>query len=428
MTADAGLLSLDMPAARDPRCAGAKAARLAQAWAAGLPVLPGVVVPASVSAAALSRGAVAAGQGGSAAARLAVLDAPVEDRLRRDLVSHAARLGSTLVVRSSSPLEGDPTWAGAFTSYLGVAAGELVTAVRGCWASVFGRAALERAAHVGVRPEDLGLSVLAQPELEFEVSGTATRRRDGTVEITWVAGSPAPLVSGWEPGRRVVVAADGDADRDAGAGVPLGAGLATAIVDLAGRVAAEFGDAHLEWGSHGGAMVLLQSRSGSDTPAAPPPPATPAGCGSVAAARLARAIARCTPTGAGGVAGAEQLILPWAAALPELPPPSAPLPYDAAAALALRLTEQAWSRPADEARRILAAIRDGLRSDALAMLEQLSPVDARAAAQLVATAALAPAEPRTARASQGRWEPFLGAVALATGTPHRGDPAAPGLG
>ena len=47
-------IALDDPAARDPAVVGVKAARLAAAADAGLPVLPGWVLPLEASAAAIA--------------------------------------------------------------------------------------------------------------------------------------------------------------------------------------------------------------------------------------------------------------------------------------------------------------------------------------------------------------------------------------
>src|SRR6266487_5244223 len=172
------LLDLDDPACLDPLAAGAKAARLAAARAGGLPTLPGVVVPVAAARDALAGGLAALAEGGRHAAQLRMMAAGVTPALAAELRGLGARLGLRLVVRSSSPLEADGAWAGAFTSYLGVRPDELPTAVAGCWAAVLGRDALERAAHLGVDPAGLALAVLIQPEVEPLVSGTAAVRSE----------------------------------------------------------------------------------------------------------------------------------------------------------------------------------------------------------------------------------------------------------
>ena len=75
-----------------------------------------------------------------------------------DLGRLVRELGEPLAVRSSSPLEDDGTTAGAFTSFLGVAAAELGTAILGVWASALRRpdeyptpgAQRAESAHMGV--------------------------------------------------------------------------------------------------------------------------------------------------------------------------------------------------------------------------------------------------------------------------------------
>jgi phosphoenolpyruvate synthase/pyruvate phosphate dikinase len=156
------LVDLDDPAALDPLVAGAKAARLARARRLGLPALPGVVVAVETA-----RSAVGAALGelprGSGAARLAVLRVVVDPDLLDRLRQRVERLGFPVVVRSSSPLEDDPTWAGAFSSFLDIAADDLSKAIRGCWASAFAVDPLERAERAGVAPGDLAMAVLVQP-------------------------------------------------------------------------------------------------------------------------------------------------------------------------------------------------------------------------------------------------------------------------
>jgi len=99
---------------------GAKAARLARAAAAGLAVLPGSVVPVAQARPALAAGAAAVRQGRPAAARRAVLGHQLDDALAAELRDAVAGLGGRVIARSSSPLEADPRWSGAFSSVAGV--------------------------------------------------------------------------------------------------------------------------------------------------------------------------------------------------------------------------------------------------------------------------------------------------------------------
>ncbi|MBV8424616.1 MAG: hypothetical protein JO349_05460, partial [Candidatus Eremiobacteraeota bacterium] len=182
-------VELDAPLA--PAIVGAKAATLGHARRLALPVLPGLVIPAEVSSAALTRAAVAFAEGGAGAARLAVMDAPLDDALARELATRVPPLGDSIVVRSSSPLEGEGRWAGAFTSYVGIAPPQVEVAVRGCWASVYSRDVLERCEHEGIEPASLRLAVLIQPAITFASGGAARVDREGVVRITATSGSPA---------------------------------------------------------------------------------------------------------------------------------------------------------------------------------------------------------------------------------------------
>ena len=65
---------------------------------------------------ALSAGAAAVRDGRPAAARRAVLGRRLDDDLAAELREAVAGLGGRVIVRSSSPLEGDPRWSGAFSS------------------------------------------------------------------------------------------------------------------------------------------------------------------------------------------------------------------------------------------------------------------------------------------------------------------------
>src|SRR5690606_26889485 len=155
---DAALVDLDEPAALDPAVVGAKAARLAAARRLGLPALPGVVVPMA-AARPVRETAVQALADGSGAARLAVMRATVDAGLTDRLRARAAEFGYPVVARSSSPLDDDPRWAGAFSSLLDVHAEDLATAVRGCWGSAYAVDPLERAAQTGVAVADLAVAV-----------------------------------------------------------------------------------------------------------------------------------------------------------------------------------------------------------------------------------------------------------------------------
>jgi phosphoenolpyruvate synthase/pyruvate phosphate dikinase len=192
------IIGLDHPAALDPRRAGAKAAALARASQSGVPVLPGFVVAASASAEHMGMGRAALESRGSGGARLAVSSQPPPAAAQ--LKGAGENLSSALVVRSSSPIEGEGSWAGAFTSYMGVSPEELPKAVVGCWASAFSVDALDRARRAGIEPGSVPMAVLVQPAINPITSGVAEVGLDGTIRVDAVAGSPAPLLSGWARG------------------------------------------------------------------------------------------------------------------------------------------------------------------------------------------------------------------------------------
>jgi hypothetical protein len=115
-------------------------------------------------------------------------------------------------VRSSSPLEADGTWSGAFSTFHGITHDELGTAIRGCWGSAFAVNVLDRAAHSDTPPDRLGLAVLIQPELTPELGGTARVTGDGTVHITATSGPLRPLMAGLVEGSTATIAPDGSLD------------------------------------------------------------------------------------------------------------------------------------------------------------------------------------------------------------------------
>ncbi|MDP9119699.1 MAG: hypothetical protein M3M93_05400, partial [Actinomycetota bacterium] len=138
-------------AARDPALVGVKAARLATAAGAGLPVLPGLVLPSEASSDAVARGSEALQAGsGAAGAYLTAMESDAPASLAEELVPRPAPEDQLLAVRSSTPFDDDGRWSGAFTSYLGVGESDLVTAVRGCWASAFSADALARCRETGI--------------------------------------------------------------------------------------------------------------------------------------------------------------------------------------------------------------------------------------------------------------------------------------
>ena len=241
---------------------GYKAARLAAALRAGLPVLPGWVVPAWVGRRAMGAGADAVRSRGLAAGRVAVLAQALEPALVRELRAAVDGLGGRVIVRSSSPLEEDGRWAGAFSSVAGVGGEDVATAVRSCWASAFAVDPLRRLVACGLDLAALELAVLVQPEVVPEAGGVA-RTTDDAVTVEGVRGHPGALLSGWAEGAR-----------DGALAELAGSSTVADVAELARRVYAELGDDVIEWASCGGRVWLLQSlrsRTPGSGPAAPPP-------------------------------------------------------------------------------------------------------------------------------------------------------------
>ncbi|HLI42092.1 MAG TPA: PEP/pyruvate-binding domain-containing protein [Streptosporangiaceae bacterium] len=284
----ARLVPLGGPAAAT--AAGAKAARLSAALRAGLPVLPGWVVPCAQARAATRAAAAAVRRGEVAAARRAALSCPLDPGLGSELAAAVTALGGRVVVRSSSPLEQDPCWSGAFSSIAEVGPAEAATAVRSCWAAAFAADPLARLASCGLAPEALELGVVIQPELIPDAGGTARvvaparagRGGDIEVEVEAVTGHPGPLLAGWAEGAcaRLPVpaaAAVGPAvpprqrsRRAVGAALAglIGPRLAWAAADLAARVHRLLGDDTIEWAAKDGEVWLLQSAAGLRRPEA----------------------------------------------------------------------------------------------------------------------------------------------------------------
>ena len=252
---------------------GAKAARLADARRRGLPVLPGFVVPAGPGRSMVASLLPEVASRGPHAASLALMEKVAALVDLSSALRWAARLGPSLVARSSSCVEDDPVWSGAFSSYLDVGPGELAIAVAGCWASTLTPAVLALCERTGSAPPDVCPAVLVQPMVDPQASGTATyapgpEGADSPVEIVAVWGPPAPLMAGWSEGWRATVAGEqvsGPAVGDAAAirnrrpDRPMPPEWLRAVAELARRACA--GDpAAIEWAVVDGSPVLLQAR------------------------------------------------------------------------------------------------------------------------------------------------------------------------
>jgi phosphohistidine swiveling domain-containing protein len=456
------VVDLDDDSALDRTIVGAKAARLAAARRVGLPVLAGVVVPVSSGREALAIGAAALETGGSGRARLAAMDVEVPADLLAALTGAVERLGEPVVVRSSSPMEGDTAWSGTFSSFREIGLDDLRTAVRGVWASAFTVHAVERYEAIGFEAADVELAILVQPQVDPDCGGSARRMDDGRVSVHGIVGAPHDLLQGWETGVRALVDADG-AFVDGDALAALGEEPVLAAAALARDVHERLGDDLIEWAWSDGRIHLLQSTAA--------PLATPrlrAGDGDVsllegsAAVEAALLVERFPgPLG-------EQLVLPWAFALgSSLAPVGAVLPSSdpltdlgRAVELAAQLTKQAWQDRADGGREVVAVLTELRGTDPLAALGVLGAtrrVDAAPArevielVQRIATALVADRRLRGSRriwratveqlraivldadhedvqrTGPDRWEPFLHAAIRANGQEAEGIPVVPGI-
>jgi phosphohistidine swiveling domain-containing protein len=445
-------ISLDEAAARDPAVAGAKAAGLARARAAGLPVLPGAVLPVDASASAMRAGAEALRRSSSpAAAYLGAIAAGADTG-----IEPPAGLGEgPWVVRSSTPLDDDGRWSGAFASYLDVMPSDLATSARGCWASAFGHDAVARCEAAGHDVGSILVGVLVQPFVRFTAGGIARVARDGTVAVTAARGGPAGVVARGD-GRETLVGPDGRADRPAPPGV--GEADVRAAATVARAAAVSTGASSIEWGAAAGAVSLLQlgpRAAPAATPKRSPRVEIPEG-----AERLARLVSAFP-----GPLGLE-LVLPWALgadAMPSAVPPHASADADTfsrAMATAVRLASEVWSTDASEVRARMEEfahlVGSGRPDDALHLLRDLrrpDPGDARSVLAAVAAVGerlvhdgrlpaaplvwrLTPDEVALAlrgaaapvRRGPDRWEPFVAEVVRSRGTTVTATSVSPGVG
>jgi hypothetical protein len=234
------------------------------------------VVPCAQSRPALAAAAAAVRRGDPAAARRAALSCPLDPALHAELAAAVARLGGRVIVRSSSPLEHDPLWSGAFSSIAEVGPEDADTAVRSCWAAAFAADPLARLESSGLTPEALELALVIQPELRPDAGGTArvNPRPDGDaeVDVEGVAGHPGAMLAGWAEGvsarLRVPAVLAGQAVPARAAALSGGSGGLAGITGpreaglvawLAARIHLLLGDNTIEWAVLNGEVFLLQS-------------------------------------------------------------------------------------------------------------------------------------------------------------------------
>ncbi|HET6954548.1 MAG TPA: PEP/pyruvate-binding domain-containing protein [Acidimicrobiales bacterium] len=253
------VVDLADPRAADPDLAGAKAANLARCAAAGLPVMPGLVVTTAATGRWLPGEPV---------------HPDVLAALGPALGALWARHPGPLVVRSSSTLEDaeHSSLAGQFRSVLGVSGWErAVEAVADVRSS---------AAHVPLPGAGAGpIAVLIQPQVAavrggvlFGVDPVGGERRRLAVEVA--PGTPDDLVSGRTAAAHLILSRRGRRISATGGGATLSRREQRALARIATRVARLFGRAQdVEWAVDAtGALWVLQSRpvtAVADAPAGP---------------------------------------------------------------------------------------------------------------------------------------------------------------
>jgi pyruvate,water dikinase len=247
------VVGLDDPAAEKSSLSGAKAANLARARAAGLPVLPGFVLTTAAPRVATSR---------------STFEATTHAAWNE--LSQGGRLG--LVVRSSSTIEDTSasSMAGRFVSKVGIVGWEpFVQAVDEVQAS---------SERVVAATGPAGMAVLVQPALTTPIGGvlfgvdpvTGDSRR---VVVEATSGGPKALVDGTAAGEHLVLSKHGHRQRARGQRMLLlERKTCRELARLSRRVDRLFDSPQdVEWGiDTAGRLWLLQSRpvtATSDQPA-----------------------------------------------------------------------------------------------------------------------------------------------------------------
>ncbi|HVR20208.1 MAG TPA: PEP/pyruvate-binding domain-containing protein, partial [Polyangiaceae bacterium] len=183
---------------------GGKAGNLGEMMRAGLPVPPGfcvtteayreVATGAAIDFDALSAPKAADASRLAAAAREALVAAPVPGAVVRAVRDAYARLGGAVAVRSSATAEDLPfaSFAGQQDTYLSIVGEEAVLdAVRRCWASLWTERAVVYRAKQAILPSSVRLAVVVQRMVEAEIAGilfTANpvtgRRRQAVIDAS----------------------------------------------------------------------------------------------------------------------------------------------------------------------------------------------------------------------------------------------------
>lgn len=378
----------------------------------------------SASCGHMRLGAAAIADRGSGGARLVVSGEPID--FADALIEAGERLGPLLVARSSSTLEAGAEWSGAFTSYLELSPSDLPKGVAGCWASAFSVDALRRQEAVGIEPGSFGMAVLVQPELRPEAGGTATLNSDGSVDVHAVAGSPAPLLTGWSTGAHARLEPVAGWS-DGGLVEIIGTDRLDEVAGALHRAHEALGATHCEWALDDGVWILqlaVHDEQKRQEPVDVGDDVDPLWLEVVRALVMAPDLL------------SEQLILPWGLAglpgnAPEPPRPGQP-DLEECQRLSLELTAQAWGEEAGVAVKMaedcLAQLQGPDPNAALSMIKRLQPVDGDRASQLLGGVDGLRSQRSVHRVGMGKWEPLIAAVVLVAGERNQGTPAVPGIG
>ncbi|MEV5740097.1 PEP/pyruvate-binding domain-containing protein [Microbispora rosea] len=321
---------------------GGKAGALGALLRADLPVPDGFVVPFDAYLAAvheLDLGRFAGGPDDVAAVRQAVEALPVPAAVIDALGRALDQLGDPPVaVRSSAAKEdtGQASAAGQHDSFLAVrGVGEVATAVRACWASLFSPRAVAYMAASDDQPfSDPLMAVIVQRHVDAEISGVMFTPADPDeatrIEASWGLGPS--IVEGRVTPDAYRVARDGSVTRTVAdkqkrldrrgtrlviRDVPTAVrnrpaiddATAARLAELGGQIAAALGGPQdVEWAIADGRTWILQARpvTAALPPPPPlphPPPAPPSGAPGVTIAELTG-----TPGSHGTVTGIARIV------------------------------------------------------------------------------------------------------------------------
>jgi phosphoenolpyruvate synthase/pyruvate phosphate dikinase len=163
----------------DVPAAGGKGANLGELVRAGLPAPDGFVVTTAAYAGAVKlldlqiADRLADDDGASIRADVEAISTPSD--LRAEIADAYAALGAgPVAVRSSATAEDLPwaAFAGQQDTYLNVIGeGELIDAVRRCWASLWTERAISYRTRLGIDSADVGIAVVVQRMINAEVAG-----------------------------------------------------------------------------------------------------------------------------------------------------------------------------------------------------------------------------------------------------------------